>query len=123
MSLIINGATMPMSCLDCPCLRHDVTEGINSYQCNVTLRTFSRLPGGRSHDCPLTIPDGEIDKELEEFCANTKRCDLCIMKQAFPKCGVHGWHIRYSTGKLNEAAHTILDAVKMIKEEESNEKN
>ena len=43
---------MPETCAECPCLRHDSIDGINAYQCNVTLgirKNIDRKPKW----CPL----------------------------------------------------------------------
>lgn len=68
MGLLIMNEKMPERCEECPCFRHDSLDGVNAYQCNVTLRSFSkeetdRLDDHRPTDCPLMqVPQVE-DKE------------------------------------------------------------
>lgn len=36
-AVIIKDLDMPSNCWECPCMRHDSYDGVNKYQCNVTL--------------------------------------------------------------------------------------
>lgn len=52
MSVIIKDMKMPESCYSCPCARHDSFDGIQGYQCNVTLG-YIKNEIVRLLDCPL----------------------------------------------------------------------
>ena len=57
--IIIKGEQMPENCFECVCMRHDVCDGENDYQCNITLETFGYdFDETRPDNCPLQyIPD------------------------------------------------------------------
>lgn len=53
-SVIIIGLDMPSNCWECPCMRHDSYDGVNKYQCNVTLDIVGEHNPERRPDwCPL----------------------------------------------------------------------
>lgn len=57
MSVLIKGGSLPDNCAECPCLRHDSIDGINAYQCNLTLKTYDdntqEMWTARDEDCPM----------------------------------------------------------------------
>ena len=52
MSVMIKGMEMPENCYECPCARHDSFDGIQGYQCNVTL-SYIANEISRLLICPL----------------------------------------------------------------------
>lgn len=77
MSVLIKGMSLPDNCYECPCLRHDSIDGINAYQCNLTLNTYDdntqKMWTARDEDCPLVevhTPHGRLidaDELLKEM--------------------------------------------------------
>lgn len=55
MSLIIKNEPMPDNCYECPCCRHDSYDGIQSFQCNITLKMVPKDydASKRMNCCPL----------------------------------------------------------------------
>lgn len=49
--LFIPNETMPETCFDCPCLRQDNLDGVQSFQCQVTWHT--EWQGDKIKDCPI----------------------------------------------------------------------
>lgn len=62
-SILIKGMTMPETCEECPCYRHDSMDGAHAYQCNITFNVNNWGLTGRPSDCPLVevkTPHGRL---------------------------------------------------------------
>lgn len=80
MSIIVKGIKMPENCFECPCCRHDSTNGFQNEQCNLTLDVFDagyyERFEGRAQNCPLVaLPD-----------KHGRLVDADELKTAFPCC-------------------------------------
>ena len=55
--LFIPNEKMPETCFDCPCFRQDSIDGIQAFQCQVTLET--EWQGNKIKGCTIQ----EVDRE------------------------------------------------------------
>lgn len=71
-SMVLIDMEMPKNCAECPCFRHDNLDGIDGYQCNLTLDTWdvnaNERWASRGSNCPLVyLSDGLYQVEKGEI--------------------------------------------------------